>query len=151
MAKGDLGLTLSLEGAVSLKQALSGARVGDAKKAVKKKALEIVREARDSLRSKTPVRRGNLKRATKAKSIRGGGAVAYVDRTGGSSGKGYHIHIVDKGTKKRATKTGANRGTMAGINYVEPIRARAAQRVATELVPAVLEAVAAGIKQGAGK
>ncbi len=143
----DLGINMELLGLAAVVRSISGARVGDAKKAVKAKALEITRGAREELRAATPVDKGNLRRATKAKSTRSGGAVLYTDRSGGSSGKGQHVHMVDKGTKGRSTKKGRSRGTMPAANYIEPVRARARARVNSELIPAVMSALQSGFKK----
>lgn len=146
MANGPIKVTAELLTNERVKALLSGKTLDVAKKAVKKKGMEIARDTRDALRAATPVREGRLRRATKAKSTRGGGAVVYVDRSGGASGKGFHSHLVDKGTQKRTTKGGANRGTMPAANYVEPIRDRARARVASELAPFVLAELAKGGK-----
>ncbi len=145
MAKPPLVVTASLFTHPGIKALLSGKSIDVAKKAVKKKGMEIARATRDEMRAATPQREGILKRATKAKSTRSGGAVVYVDRSGGASGKGFHSAIVDKGTKKRATKGGANRGTMPAANYVEPVRARARARVASEMAPYVLGEITRGL------
>lgn len=147
-----------VEGLQDVLIGLSGKRVDDAKKAMKAKGLEVVRAARDDLRAKVPVlagardwkgRSGDLRRSIKAKSTRSGGAVLYADRSGGPSGKGYHIHMVDKGTKKRATKRGANRGTMPALDIVAGVRAAAEARATAELVPFVTDAIVSGFKKAA--
>lgn len=45
------------------------------------------------------------------------GALAGFDRPGGN-----HAHLVDRGTKKRYTKSGASRGVMPGNNFWEDAR-----------------------------
>lgn len=142
MAKGTFSVTAHLLTNPKVRELLSAKTLDVAKKTAKKQSMAIARDMREQLRADTPVKEGVLRRATKAKSTRGGGAVVYVDRSGGASGKGYHSHIVDKGTKKRTTKAGANRGAMPAANYVEPIRARARARVANEMAPAVLAEMA---------
>jgi hypothetical protein len=140
MAK-DLDVSVSLINLDKTIKALSGKQIGVAKNALKKGAVAIVGNARQELRSAIKKRTGNLSRAVKSRSTRGGGAILYVDRSGGTSGKGYHIHIVDKGTKKRATAKGRNRGTMPAANIVEPVRRRANALVVNELAPRITKAI----------
>lgn len=146
MGKGAVGITITEGGIDQVLNALSGANVGVVKKAVKQKALEIVRAAREELRSKVPVKSGGTRRSQKAKSTRGGGAVLYSDRSGGASGKGQAINVIDKGSKKRVTKRGKNRGEMPAAHILEPIRTKARARVIAELNPFVIEAVRKNIQ-----
>lgn len=107
------GMIRALEPAPHIKYAKAAARTA---------FYRFAAETRDKLRSATPRgATGNLKRATKAKSMAGGGAKVYISRDGSTSGRGYHSHIVEKGTKARRTKKGASRGTMPAANYQEPI------------------------------
>lgn len=123
-AAGIEGMMEALAGAPSVKFAKATARAAFTK---------FARETRDQLRSRTPVNTGNLKKATQAKGTQGGGAKVYVARDGSSTGKGFHSHIVEKGTKQRRTKKGANRGRSAAQNYQAPVLAAARARFDGEI------------------
>jgi hypothetical protein len=138
-----------IEGVATALEALSGKNVGIAKREVKKRAYGIARVARDRLRTASPEgETGNLKRAHKAKTSRGGGATVYVDRSGGRSGKGYHYHIVAKGTGSRKTRKGANRGVMPSNNYADPILDATIASASAELSREVLDELVKNIKGG---
>lgn len=141
-------VTMKLEGLDKALEALSGKNVGVAKREVKKRAYGITRTTRDRLRAASPVgATKNLRKSHKARTTRSGGAEVFVDRSGGPSGKGYHIHIVTEGTSKRATKAGANRGTMPADDYVSPIVEAAQTQVRTEMSPEVLDAIVKNIER----
>jgi hypothetical protein len=147
MANKPLKFEVSLEGLAAVARAIDGRKVDAVKKSLRRRAYTIAKTARDEMRNAWPTgATGNLKKATKAKTTRGGGAVMFVDRSGGTSGKGYHNVIVDKGTKKRTTRKGANRGTMPAANVVAGVRARADARVNSDLIPGVKADIVAAIK-----
>lgn len=123
-AAGVDAMLAALAPAGSVKFAKSVARAAFAK---------FARETRDQLRARTPVNTGNLKKATQAKGMPGGGAKVYVSRDGSSTGKGYHSHIVEKGTKTRRTSKGLNRGRMPAANYQKPVLASARTRFDQEI------------------
>lgn len=141
-------------GLQAMVQALEpGPHVKYAKAAARTAFYRFASETRDKLRAATPVGpTGNLKRATKAKSMAGGGAKVYVSRDGSRSGKGYHSHIVEHGSKVRKTKGGANRGAMPAANYQEPIlqaaRASFDAEVVKRLESALRTKIASEIRKG---
>lgn len=140
-------VSMKLEGLDKALEALSGRNVGVAKREVKKRAYGIARTTREKLRAAAPVgATKNLRKSHKAKTTRGGGAEVFVDRSGGPSGKGYHIHIVTEGTVQRRTKRGANRGSMPADDYVSPIIDAAQDQVRTELAPEVLAEIVKNVR-----
>lgn len=127
-------ISLKASGIDSMLKALEPAPTIKIAKAVARNTFaQFAAETRDKLRAATPVSTGNLKRATKSKSMAGGGAKVYVSRDGSSSGKGYHSHIVEHGSKARRNKKGANRGAMPANAYQKPILEAARQEFDTSI------------------
>lgn len=141
---------MELVGAKELQAALRTLAPKESKRIFKKVAVKFAAETRDALRSVEGVEEGNLKRATKSKSTKAGGAVVYVDRSGGVSGKGYHAHIHRKGTKRRTTRKGANRGVgPANVRMDRVVESQAARFVEKVGAPVLQELKALMNKAGA--
>lgn len=124
-----------------LRKAISKDATPLVKNAFRRASLEYAREVRDDLRAATPVLTGNLRRATKHKSTQGGGAKVFVDKSGGGSGRGYHWHLLERGTKARRTKKGASRGAMPAQPYINAITDRAALAFVSQIVPKLIAQV----------
>lgn len=109
-------------GAKELQAALKPLAPRMARAIFKKAAVKFAGQTRDALRSVEGKASGKLRRATKSKSTRSGGAVVYVD---GSITRIGYIHR--KGTKKRTSKHG-NRGTSpANVRMDQVIQSQSAR------------------------
>jgi len=92
---------------------------------LRRTTVHIARVVRDAVRERTPVGpTGNLKRSIKSKRNKDErtliSAQVYADRSGGRSGKGYHSHLVEFGTRPRQKSSGANSGTMPDKPFINP-------------------------------
>lgn len=137
-----------LEGVKELQRALAPIAPKAAKAVFKKAATRFAAETRDAVRSVEGDATGNLRKATKSKSTRGGGAVVYVDRSGGSSGKGYHAHIHRKGTKPRKTKKGWARGASPANVRVDKVLDSQSRRFLDSVGTVVLADLKARVAKG---
>lgn len=131
-----------------LYRALSPAAIPLVKNAFRRDSLEYARQTRDKLRAATKKKTGNLSRAEKHKGTKGGGAKVYVDKSGGTSGRGYHWHLVERGSKVRKTRKGANRGKMPASPYVNQVIDKAAAEFATDIVPRIVAQVRKKLEGG---
>lgn len=111
-------------------------------------ALSYARVTRDRLRAATKDTTGNLRKATKHKGTQGGGAKVYIDKSGGSSGKGYHWHLVERGSKERATRKGASRGRMPADPYVNQVTDTAASDFGAVVLPEVVKQIRRKLEGG---
>lgn len=137
-----------LEGVKELRAALAPIAPKLAKAVFKKAATRFAAETRDALRGVEGDVTGNLRKATKSKSTKGGGAVVYVDRSGGSSGKGYHAHIHKKGAKARKTKKGGNRGASPANARMDQVLNSQAGRFLDSVGTVVLADLKARVAKG---
>lgn len=131
-----------------LKEALSPQAIPLVKNAFRRASLAFAKGTRDRLRAATRKRTGNLSRAEKHKGTKGGGAKVYVDKSGGTSGRGYHWHLLERGTKSRKTRKGAARGKMPASPYVNQVTDDAAARFNSEIVPALVAQVRKKLEGG---
>jgi hypothetical protein len=132
----------------ALKAALSPTMIPLVKNAFRAESLGYARETRDKLRANTPKLEGNLRKATKHKGTKGGGAKVYIDKSGGNSGRGFHWHLVQKGSKQRKTKKGANRGVMPAAPYINQVTDAAAQGFTSTVVPRVVARIRRKMESG---
>jgi HK97 gp10 family phage protein len=136
-----------------IKAALSPAMIPLAKKTFRRESARFMARVRDQARAHAPINKGptratkratkpgNLKRAIKSKGTQGGGAKLYVDKSGGSSGLGFHWHLVERGTTARKTKKGASRGTMPAAPFLNAVIDEAAARAEHDLIQTTVAAV----------
>lgn len=133
---------------VMLQEALSAKAIPLVKNAFRRAALGYAKQTRDRLRAATKKHTGNLSRAEKHKGTKGGGAKVYVDKSGGTSGRGFHWHLVERGSKGRRTRKGANRGKMPASPYVNQVTDAAADRFAAEIIPGIVAQVRKKLEGG---
>jgi hypothetical protein len=131
------------EGAKELMDALGGVAPKLAKRLFKKAATQFAAETRDAVRGVIEKNTGNLRKATKSKSTRSGGAVVFVDRSGGASGKGHHAHIHRQGTKARKTKKGYDRGVSPANTRVNKVLDSQSRRFIQSVGVPVINAIKA--------
>lgn len=111
------------------------------KNAFRRASLEYAKGTRDKLRLATKDKTGNLKKATKHKGTKGGGAKVFIDKSGGTSGRGFHWHLVERGSKDRKTRKGYARGRMPASPYINQIIDQAAAEFSTAIVPKLIAQV----------
>jgi HK97 gp10 family phage protein len=92
---------------------------------LRRTTVTIARTVRDEVRKRAPVGpTGNLQRSIKSKRNSDErtliSAQVYADRSGGRSGKGYHSHLVEFGTRPRQKQSGAYSGVGPAQPFINP-------------------------------
>lgn len=121
-------ITVKVDGAQAVVKAIG---VFDMK--LRKELIETVKDTAKGIQkegksrapiAKTPVskgKKGDLKRSIRPKYFDGGLSATVVPR----KPKGSHRPIVEYGTGTRRTKSGANRGSMPAIPFMQPAESEA--------------------------
>lgn len=114
MAKGDFLFEINKQQMEALQNAVKGLNEIDGNRAIlnsfSKGIQKITREGRANILSKGHKQSGNLLKSVKIKRVKKWMSVYGGFRKG--KGGGNHAHLIDRGTAKRATKKGQNRGTV---------------------------------------
>lgn len=124
-----------------LRRAISKDATPLVKNAFRRASLEYAKDTRDKLRGATKKTTGNLAKAEKHKGTKGGGAKVYIDKSGGTSGRGFHWHLVERGSKDRKTRRGAGRGKMPASPYINQVIDQAAAEFASAIIPKLVAQV----------
>lgn len=94
---------------------------GALRRRIMRKAINRgVKLLRSPLKATVPVARGRLKKAV-AQKVYTSRRKTVVGLVGARKNLGPHLHLVDKGTAERETKTGHRTGHVTGQDFMEPI------------------------------
>jgi hypothetical protein len=138
-------ITMDKTGLADLHFILNGLNKKDAKNAARRTFAALARDVRQELKGVEPKRTGGLKRGTRSRVTRGGGAIVY-----GQHPEAAHAAIVRKGTKARKTRKGYARGSMPDNKAMQNVLSRAAteypRRAAQQLAKEVADSIYGRVK-----
>lgn len=96
---------ISLDGAEYLRRTLRHVSPAEGRRIARRTVTRVARIVRDATRDRAPVETGALRRSVKSRRAKGAPDEAvgevYVDRSGGRTGRGYHWHIVEFGSRRQ--------------------------------------------------
>lgn len=104
---------LKIEGMEELRRTLVDVSPSEGRRIARRTVTKVARQVRDAVRQRAPVgATKNLYRSIKSRRSRGkpdeANAEVFADKSGGRTGKGYHWHFLEFGTRKMAAQPFTN-------------------------------------------
>lgn len=97
-----------IEGADHIRKTLKDVSPAEGRRIARRTVTRVARIVRDTTRERAPYLTGALRRSIKSRRAKGERDEAigevYVDRSGGRSGRGYHWHLVEFGSRHQAAE-----------------------------------------------
>lgn len=94
---------MAIEGGEYLRRTLRDVSPAEGRRIARRTVTRVARIVRDATRDRAPVVTGTLRRSIKSRRAKAAPDEAigevYVDRSGGRTGRGYHWHFVEFGTR----------------------------------------------------